>query len=307
MQQARLQRVLAIINPISGWHLGAQTAQWLSELAISRGIELTIRPTSAEQSASELVQDARAFDRVVVSGGDGTVTQVINGLVGTGVPMAIVPSGTGNVLGQTVGISPDLLLACEDALTWTDVLPMDLGLLNEKVYFALRLSIGYEALVTQATTRELKTRFGKMAYLWQGWRHGLHLPAARYRFDVDGNVFRRYAESVWVANTGTLGILGLVLDPAISLCDRQLDLVFFRFTAGRDMQRILQWLLQRERLPATVAMRIPVKQYVNIVVGTRQPVQVDGDLAGETPCRIRVVPGGVLVCARPDIVYAQGK
>ena len=297
-----MQRVLAIINPKSGWQLGTQTAQWLSEIAMTRGLQLTIRPTTPEQPAGELVADARAFDRVAVSGGDGTVMQVINGLVGTDVPMAIIPSGTGNVLGQAVGVSPDLAQACADALSWTDLLPLDLGLLNDKIYFALRLSIGYEALVTQDTTRELKTRFGKFAYLWQAARHGLHLPATRYRIDVDGTVFRKRAESVWVANTSTLGILGLELDPAISLCDRQLDLCIFRFTAGRDLQRILQWLLGRERLPAAVVTRMPVTRYVNIVAASRLPVQVDGDMMGHTPCRIRVIPRGVLVCTRPGLI-----
>jgi YegS/Rv2252/BmrU family lipid kinase len=297
-----MQRVLAIINPVSGWQLGQQVAQWLSELALSRGMQLTLRPTTADESASELVSDAKAFDRVVVSGGDGTVMEVINGMVGSNVPMAIVPGGTGNVLAQSVGVSPDPLQACEEALTWTDLLPLDLGVLNNKIYFALRLSIGYEALVTQDTTRELKTRFGKFAYLWQGARHALHLPAARYRIDVDGMVIRQSAESVWVANTSTLGILGLELDPAISLCDRQLDLCIFRFTAQREMQRVMQWLLRRSRLPATVVTRIPVKEYVNIVAASRQPVQVDGDVIGHTPCRIRVVPGGVLVVTRPGFM-----
>lgn len=293
-----MQRVLAIVNPRSGWRQGLQTTQWLSEIAVSRGLQLTIRPTSAEYSASELVSDARAFDRVVVSGGDGTVTQVINGMVGSGVPLALVPGGTGNVLGQAVGVNSDLQLACEDALGDCDLLPLDLGLLNEKTYFALRLSIGYEALVTQDTTRELKTRFGKLAYLWQAARHALHLPATRYRFDVDGTIFRQRAESVWVANTSTLGLLGLQLDPTISLCDKQLDLCLFRFTTGRDLQRIMQWALGQERLPAAVVTRISVRNYVSIVAGSRQPVQVDGDNVGHTPSRIRVIPGGVMVCTR---------
>jgi YegS/Rv2252/BmrU family lipid kinase len=296
-----MQRILVIVNPRSGWQQGAQTAQWLSEIAVRRGLQLTIRPTRQEQSASELVADAAAFDRVVVSGGDGTLMQVLNGLVGTQTPLAIVPSGTGNVLGQAIGVHPDLRNACEEALSECNLLPLDLGLLNDKVYFALRLSVGYEALVTQDTTPELKTRYGKLAYLVQAARHALHLPATRYRIDVDGVVFRQRAESLWVANTSILGILGLELDPAISLCDQQLDLCIFRFSPRRDLQRILQWLLRREQLPATVVKRIPVKQYVNIVAASRQPVQMDGDMVGHTPCRIRVAPGAVLVCTRPRV------
>ena len=291
-----MQHVLAVVNLRSGWQQGGHIAQWLSEIALNRGLQLTLRPTSSESSASALVADARQFDRVVVSGGDGTVTQVINGMVGTNVPLAIVPGGTGNVLAQAVGVRPDLRMACEDALSECDHLPVDLGLLNDKVYFALRMSIGYEALVTQDTTRELKVRFGKLAYLWQAAWHAVHLSNVRYRIDVDGTILRTRAESVWVANTSSLGILGLELDPEISLTDQQLDLCIFRFTLRRNMQRVLQWLLHRQRLPATVVTRIPVKHYVNIAASPRQPIQADGDTVGHTPSRIRVAPGGVLIC-----------
>ncbi len=299
IQGFSMKHVLAVVNPRSGWQQGAQVAQWLSESAIHLGLQLTLRPTHMETSAASLVADARQFDRVVVSGGDGTVTQVINGMVGSDVPLAVVPGGTGNVLAQAVGVTPDLRQACEDALKPCNYLPVDLGLLNERDYFALRLSLGYEALVTLDTTRELKTRFGKLAYLWQAGSHALRLSPVKYRIDVDGTVIRTPAESIWVANTSTLGILGLELDPAISLCDRQLDLCIFRFTLGREMQRVLRWLLRRDQLPATVVKRIPVKQYVSIAASPRQPVQIDGDSIGNTPCRIRVIPGGVLICKNP--------
>jgi diacylglycerol kinase (ATP) len=291
-----MERVLAIVNPKSGGQLGSQTGQWLSEIAISRGLQLTIRPTSMVSSAATLVMDARSFDRVIACGGDGTVTQVINGIVGTNVPLAIVPSGTGNVLAQAIGVRQDLRPACEAALGECDLLSLDLGLLNDSFYFALRLSVGYEALVTRDTTRELKTRFGKLAYLWQGALHGLRLSNVRYRIDVDGQSSRQRAESIWVANTGALGILGLELDPAINPSDRQLDLCIFRFSAAHDLQRIVRWLFKRERLPAAVVRRIPVKNYVNIVAASRQAVQIDGDTVGVTPCRIRVVPAAISVC-----------
>jgi YegS/Rv2252/BmrU family lipid kinase len=294
-----MKHVLAVVNPRSGWQQGTQIAQWLSESAIHHGLQLTLRPTRIDVSAATLVTDARQFDRVIVSGGDGTVTQVINGMVGSDVPLAIIPGGTGNVLAQAVGVVPDLRLACEDALKPCNYLLVDLGLLNDKDYFALRLSLGYEAQVTQDTTRELKTRFGKLAYMWQAAAHALRLSPVKVRIDVDGTSIRTSAESVWVANTSTLGVLGLELDPAISLCDRQLDLCIFRFTLGREMQRVLRWLLRREQLPATVVKRIPVREYVNIVVSPRQPVQMDGDTIGNTPCRIRVIPGGVLICKNP--------
>ncbi len=118
----------------------------------------------------------------------------------------------------------------------------------------------------------------------------------RYRFDVDGKSLRRRAESVWVANAGSLGVLNLDLDPNISFNDGQLDLCAMRFTLQRDMQVVLQRLFARERLPAAVLSRVPIHERVRIATYPRQPVQVDGEVVGETPCDVRVVPNAIQIC-----------
>ena len=295
-----LRRALVIANPVSGAHQADAITQRLAELSAANQCELVVRHTSKEVSGADLARDAAQFDRVIVSGGDGTVTQVLGGMVGSATPLAIVPGGTGNVLAVALGLSPDWQHACIDALDPAAAcLPLDLGLLNDTTYFALRFSSGYEAQVTRDTTRELKTRFGKLAYAWQAIRHALHFQAARYRFRVDGGKsFRHRAEFIWVANTGALGVLGLELDPHIRLNDGQLDLCVFRVTAMRDLRRVLQWALRKDRLPSTLLKHIVVNDRVSISASPPQPVQIDGDTVATTPCIIKVVPGAVNVCLK---------
>ena len=291
------RRVLAVVNPKSGNQSGEQVAGWLREIAAERGIELTIRETTPEHDdAKELVKDAKQFDRVIASGGDGTIMQVINGIALKGVPLAVIPAGTGNALAIAFKLTLDHHIACEQALSEATLMPLDLGLLDETMYFALRLSIGYEADVTKDTTRELKTRLGKSAYVLQAIRHAIGIRTVRYRFEVDGKSIRRRAESVWVANAGSLGIAGLDLDPNISFNDGQLDLCAMRFSFQRDLQVILQRLIARQRLPATVLSRVPVHKHIRIVTYPKQPIQVDGEVVGKTPCEVRVVPNAIQVC-----------
>jgi YegS/Rv2252/BmrU family lipid kinase len=292
-------RALAVVNPRSGSQAGAQVSKWLSEIADQHKIKLIIRETTPERDAHELVKDAVDFDRVIASGGDGTIMQVINGIARRHVPLAIIPAGTGNALAMALGLTTDLRAACEEALSDAHLFPLDLGLLNDDLYFALRLGIGYEAVVTQDVTRELKTRLGKSAYILQAIRRAIQARSVRYRFDVDGKFLRRRAESVWVANAGSLGILGLDLDPNIQYGDGQLDLCVMRFGFKRDVQVIVRRLFNRQRLPASVLSRVPVRNTVRIAAHPRQPVQADGEVVGETPCEARVVPGAVMVC-RPS-------
>ena len=294
-------RFLAVVNPKSGGQLGPEVAKWLQEDAAQLQIELTIRETPESDSLDDLLKDAAEFDRVIAAGGDGTIMQVINCIVHHKVPMSIVPSGTGNALAKALPISLDVRQACRDAVALEcDPLALDLGLLNGKVYFALRLSVGYEAKVTQDTTRELKTRFGIFAYIFQALRNALYLDSIRFRFEIDGRQVKRRAESLWVANFGSLGVFGLELDPLITCNDGQLDLCAIHLGWRVGISRVIRRLLGKQRLPADVLSRLPVRQYIKIAASPRQLVQIDGEVVGETPCTIQCVPAAVqllLPCA----------
>ena len=301
-----LRRILVIANPKSGARQAVPIIKRLVELSAAGLYEMAVRYTSPDVSAAELARDADQFDRVVAVGGDGTVTQIMGGMIGAGTPLAITPGGTGNVLAAALGLSGDWQQACVDALNpECGRRPVDLGVLDEQFYFALRFSAGYEAQVTRDTTRELKTRFGKLAYAWYAARHALRLQVARYQFRVDGGrPFRFRAESVWVANTGALGVLGLELNPLIRLDDGQLDLCIFHVSALRNLRSVWRWLLSKERragslddwLPPAVLRHSVVKDRVSISASPPQPAQIDGDTVSTTPCVIRVVPRAVTVC-----------
>lgn len=303
-----LRRVLVVANPKSGAQHAVPIIHRLIELSAAGRREIVVRYTSPDESAAELVRDAGQFDRVIAVGGDGTVTQIMGGLIGMNTPLAITPGGTGNVLAAALGLSADWQQACVDALNPDcGQRAVDLGVLDERFYFALRFSAGYEAQVTRDTTPELKTRFGKLAYAWYAARHALRLQVARYRFRVDGGrPFRFRAESVWVANTGALGVLGLELNPLIRLDDGQLDLCIFHVSALRNLRSVLRWFFGGRRrgtqlndwLPPAVLRHVVVKDRVSISASPPQPVQVDGDTVSVTPCLIRVVPRAVTVCVR---------
>lgn len=301
-----LRRILVIANPKSGAGQAVLIVKRLVELSAANQQEMAVRYTSPDLSAGELLRDADQFDRVIAVGGDGTVTQIMGGMVGARTPLAITPGGTGNVLAAALGLSGDWQQACADALNPDCARrPVDLGVLDERFYFALRFSAGYEAQVTRDTTPALKTRFGKLAYAWHAARHALRLQVARYRFRVDGGrPFRFRAESVWVANTGALGVLGLQLDPLIRLDDGQLDLCIFYVSALRNLRHLLRWAFGDSRraaqhntwLPPAVLKHIVVRDRVSISASPPQPVQIDGDTVSTTPCAIRVVSSAVHVC-----------
>jgi diacylglycerol kinase family enzyme len=291
-----LRRALAIINPAAGSQFGPDVAQWLIDLAVGRGIELVIRETMPDAGPRDLAGDARAFDRLIASGGDGTLMHVMSSLAHSDVPIAIIPSGTGNVLAKALGVPLDLRAACHAALSPARLLAMDLGVVNDSFYFALRMSAGYEALVIRDTTREMKLSLGRLAYAVQGSKHALHVQPARYRIEIDGDVIERETINLWIANSGTLGVMGLDLDPRIRMDDGHLDLCALSLGSISGAPAAVAQLMKQGELPQAVLNHVPVRHHARIEAWPPQPIQADGDLIGETPCAVSVAPRAIQVC-----------
>ena len=107
----------------------------------------------------------RGFEMVVAAGGDGTVSAVAEGLVGTETPLGIIPLGTANVLARELGIPVELegavrLLAGAHGVTSIDAMKV-----GEKHYFT-QVGVGIDAMMIRDTRREDKRRFGRIAYIW---------------------------------------------------------------------------------------------------------------------------------------------
>lgn len=126
MSATAARRVAAIYNPTSGGGAYKRELPRIMELLRTLGLSVDERPTEAPLHATVLARDAveQGFDIVCTIGGDGTVNETINGLAGSNVPLAIIPTGTVNVLALELGIPlcrPDACrLVAEGELSWID-------------------------------------------------------------------------------------------------------------------------------------------------------------------------------------------
>src|SRR5690606_7132602 len=126
------------------------------------------RVTHKEGDGTRLAQEAVAngFDLVASYGGDGTISEVTRGLINTGVPLAVLPGGTANALAMGLGV-PFNLPGAIDAIFNSRVEAMDLGEANGRT-FVLRADMGLSTKMAQQASRELKDRFGVVAYAISG-------------------------------------------------------------------------------------------------------------------------------------------
>ena len=159
-------RVAFVVNPRAGpRRRGLPPAvERVRAAALAAGlggeIHLTTAPGHARTLAAELAQ--AGFEVVVGAGGDGTVHEVAQGLLGTAAALAVVPLGSGNALARELGMSLDPARACGQ-IAGGRRRAMDVGEVNGRM-FLLTLGFGIDAAVIETFDREASVRRGQLAY-----------------------------------------------------------------------------------------------------------------------------------------------
>jgi diacylglycerol kinase family enzyme len=207
----------------------------------------------------------------------------VDALAGTGLPLGIVPLGTGNLLAATLGISRDPIKAA-NRLATAEPMTIDTGLLTTPTVsesFAVAAGLGFDARLMAATSSALKARLGVMAYFATALRMLPSLPAAQTELVIDGRHYELSAVVVFVANCGQIlpGYLGprAPLDPT----DGLLDVVVVRsgtfpigwITAGRSA---IDSLLRTEMGSGGASLRLRGAD-ISVTTDPPEPIQVDGD------------------------------
>jgi diacylglycerol kinase (ATP) len=291
-------RIAVIINPAAGQDrpiLGVMN-QAFHAAKVDWEVFVTKRPNDATEYAKRAVQER--YPVVAVYGGDGTVGEVASALVGTGVPLAIFPGGTANVMSIELGIPSDLAEAC--ALVSSGAgkqRSIDVGRIRVPDagsgvrHFMLRVGIGFEAEMVEGADRDLKDRYGPLAYALSAFQ-ALRVPSlARYRLSLDGEQRETDGMTCIIANTGSLGRSDLSLAPSISVSDGKLDVVVVR---RGDLPSLLS--VAANVLTGSGPSE-PLQHWrassIRVEVEPQQAVTVDGEMVEVSPIEVDLLPSAI--------------
>jgi YegS/Rv2252/BmrU family lipid kinase len=291
-----VRRAALILNPAAGRHRTRRDAAALERLFARQGIELqllaTRRPGEATALAREAARKGR-FDCLFAFGGDGTLREVAAGVLGSELPVAVLPGGTTNVVAGALGLPRSPLAAARLLLGRGEVRSVDVGLAGGEP-FLMQASAGLDARALAAVGPGAKRRFGRLAVVAAGlaaW--------ARYRFpqiEIDADGERLRATGVAVCNLPEYAG-PYRLAPRASWEDRRLDLFLFR---GRGRRAALGFAfdLARGRHPARPDVEIRPVGEVRLTGPPGIDFQVDGDpLRPALPLAIRLAPARLRLLA----------
>jgi diacylglycerol kinase (ATP) len=253
--------------------------------------------TTEEDPGRGMVEEAVAakVDLVVGAGGDGTIRVIADGLANTGIPLGLVPAGTGNLLARNLNLALDEETALEIAFAGrTRTIDLIKLSVDERPpeHFAVIAGVGIDAVIMNETDPDLKDKIGAGAYVVAAAKAVKRLPV-KVTVRVDGGrPFRRQAMVCLVGNVGQLqGGINLIADADVA--DGLLDVYI------ASPQRLAHWL----RVLLRMITRRPQKddrvdqlkgRTVTIALEGRDDYQLDGDVIGDCRfMRAEIAPGAL--------------
>jgi YegS/Rv2252/BmrU family lipid kinase len=275
------KKLAVIINPSKVDDV-AQFRTLVEALATDSGFaSVSWWETTVEDTGYGMANEAAisGCDLVLAIGGDGTIRAVCEELAGTGIPVGIVPAGTGNLLARNLGIPLYLRSAVDVGLNGQDRAIDMVEVSGDKMddaTFLVMAGLGFDAAIMEGVNEDFKAKVGWLAYVWSGLK-SLMFPAIRVEVSVDGAPFTRHrARTIVIGNVGFLQA-GLPLIPDAAIDDGQLDVVLLY------PRRFLSWVplavrvLTRNKRTDETITRMTGREVVVRTTGDT-PRQLDGDL-----------------------------
>jgi YegS/Rv2252/BmrU family lipid kinase len=254
--------------------------------------------TTADDPGGGMARDAvsQGADLVLSAGGDGTGMAIAEALSGGGVPLGILPMGTGNLLARNLGLPLGLDDAIEVALTGRDR-TIDLGSVSadggKPSVFAVMIGVGFDAAMMADAPEGVKDKLGWPAYIVSGAKHLRDRPITVGLKVDDQAPVSRHVRSVIVGNVGTLQG-GLQLLPDAAPDDGMLDVVVLQPTRVIDWLRVVGRLIARRKKEDSELERFRGKR-IEIRMRRPHPSQLDGDAQGDVSTMVVDVTPAALV------------
>lgn len=298
-----------VLNPVAGMVNPALLRRNIENRFSDSGWQTRFHVTEPDENLTAIVQQAIAAgaDMVVAAGGDGTIAAVAAGMVHSPVPLGIIPTGTWNAIARNLMLPFSTTRAVKLMTGRHNIKRLDLMEVGDTIH-AMNMGVGFSSTMIEMTARTDKRKLGNLAYFSQGLKQVFGLQQRRYSIEADGRRYRGRAAEIFVANYGVVGLNLLEASLAIKPDDGKVDVLILRARTVFDLPGLF-WQMFIQRKGRTPKYR-QLSAVESLVIRTNPPapVQADGELIGQTPVGVKVLPRCVKVIVpvdRPPMIPIQ--
>ena len=243
------QKLLFIFNPHAGKGQIKNHLVDIVDMMVKAGFDVTIYTTQAQADATrKVVEEGAGYDRIVCSGGDGTLDEVMTGLMQAKlhIPIGYIPAGSTNDFANSLGIPKEMLKAAERAVG-QNRFPCDIGDFNSDT-FVYVAAFGLFTEVSYKTSQQLKNIFGHVAYIMEGVKQLRDIPSFRMQVEYDGKVFQDEFIYGMVTNSVSVGGFKGMTGKNVKLDDGLFEVILVREAKNPlELQQIVAGLFSKNQ------------------------------------------------------------
>ncbi len=276
-----MKKLYFIYNPHSGRGQIRNKLSDILQIFSQAGYELTVYPTKKNKDAIKRVEELpEGYDLVVCSGGDGTMDEVVEGMMQRTqkVPIGYIPSGTVNDFARSLKIPKDMLKAAQIAVEGRNF-PCDMGTFNQQ-HFVYIAAFGIFTDVAYSTRQDMKNVLGHMAYLLEGVKRLTNIPSYHLRFTSKEMTEEGNFIFGMVTNSRSVGGFKSIIGRKVQFDDGVFEVTFIRTPKNPvELQEILGAIILKE-IDSKYMYSFRSSQIL-IEADTKIPWTLDGEYGGD--------------------------
>lgn len=224
--------ILLIINPCSGRMKIKGTLFEVIQILCKAGHRVTTHMTTKKGNATDVASTAKAdgYDMVVCCGGDGTLNEVITGVIrgGEDIPIGHIPAGSTNDFARTLGLEPDIKKATKAIANYKEEFSIDIGQFSNSHYFCYIASFGMFTASSYNTPQTAKNALGHMAYVFDGIANITNIETYKVRFIADGIAHEGEYIYGGITNSTSVGGMFKYSDNLVDLSDGLFEILMIK-------------------------------------------------------------------------------
>ncbi|MDF2673534.1 MAG: diacylglycerol kinase catalytic region [Clostridiales bacterium] len=290
--------ILFIVNPTAGKGYANSLTTFIDEECRKSKIDYLIKCTSTPSDGTSISRwgAEKGFDRIVAVGGDGTVNDVLNGIVGTSAALGVIPGGSGNDFIRSINKHKEIKKIINDNI-YGKILKSDIGICNGK-YFINVASSGFDAQVVMETEKAKKIFSGSLAYIAAVIKTIFMYKGRKVNIKIDDYILTENTLLVAVANGKYYGG-GMLPAPRAELDDGYFDVCHIKQVPKAKMLLLFPRFIKGKH---ESIKEVSVFKGKKIVIDSNEelPVNLDGETFYSSQINFEILPKGINIIVPMD-------